>query len=120
MTAKTWRSTIIKQLKEQDAYKIAYEPVIKTLADILEQRDRTYIEFKESGGETMVPYTNKNGSTNFVKNPALLMWDELNKTALTYWRELGLTPSSYRKLTGDKPGDKQSSGLATALAAIES
>lgn len=51
----------------------------------------------------------------------LVLWDDLNKTALAYWRELGLTPSSYKKLTGTGAKQEESKkGLAAALASIES
>lgn len=85
------------------------------------QRDATRKEFEDGGGKSVIEYTNKGGATNMSKNPLLVMWDEMNKTALAYWRELGLTPSAYKKLTGD--GVKKESnqkGLAAALAEIES
>ena len=97
-----------------------YEPLVDTLADILEQRDKTFEDFSNSGERRMVEYTNKNGSTNRVKNPLIIMWDDFNKTALSYWRELGLTPSSYKKMTGDKPTQgKAACGLAEVLAKLE-
>ena len=55
-----------------------------------------------------------------IKNPLLSTYDEMNKTALMYWKELGLTPSAYKKVTGDKPKDGESGGLAAALAALDS
>ena len=33
-----------------------------------------------------------------VKNPALKVVDDLNKTALAYWRDLGLTPAGLKRL----------------------
>ncbi|MCQ2771198.1 MAG: P27 family phage terminase small subunit [Clostridia bacterium] len=91
------------------------------MAAILEKRDEVENAYIESGEDPIVEYTNKGGSTNKVVNPALSLWDNLNKTALTYWRELGLTPSGYKKITGDKPKEEQKmSGLAAALASIES
>ena len=56
-----------------------------------------------------------------TKNPLLVLWDELNKTALAYWRELGLTPSAYKKITGEgAKKDTKAKGLAAALASLES
>ena len=95
----------MEALKVQDD---AYLPVVETLASILEQRDKTHIE-----------YTNKGGSTNRTKNPLLVLWDDLNKSALTYWRDLGLTPSSYKKMTGDSPKNGVIGGLEEALKKIE-
>lgn len=33
-----------------------------------------------------------------AKNPLLVMWDDLNKSALAYWRDLGLTPAGLKKI----------------------
>ncbi len=120
MTKKKWKDLILEQLSGLGIHDVAYDSVIESLAAILEQRDKTFREFKQSGGESVIRYTNKGGATNATKNPLLVMWDEQNKTALAYWRELGLTPSAYKKITGE--GAKKESnrkGLAAALAEIE-
>lgn len=115
-----WKNLINKQLSALGLQNDAYDSTVESLAMILEQRDKTYIEFQDSGGKTVTEYTNKGGSTNMTKNPLLVMWDELNKTALSYWRELGMTPSSYKKLTGEGPKkEEKKKGLAAALAEIE-
>lgn len=119
LTSKKWAALIKSQLKMLGVSEPAYESVISTLADILEQRDKTKDEFIKSGGKSVIEYTNKGGSTNMTKNPLLVLWDDLNKSALAYWRELGLTPSSYKKMTGDAPKKEKPSGLAAALAEIE-
>lgn len=67
----------------------------------------------------MREYTNKAGATNLTKNPLLVLWDDLNKSALAYWRELGLTPSSYKKITGAAPETARPGGLAAALSSLE-
>ena len=90
-------------------------PVIETLASTLEQRDKTYSEFIESGGKAALPYTNKNGSTNLSKNPLLVLWDDLNKSALVYWRDLGLTPSGLKKIDDGALQKKKISALAEVL-----
>ena len=121
MTKRQWINAIKKQMDTLNIDQDGYGPVIETLADILEQRDKTFQEFQDSGGKSVVKYTNKAGATNTTKNPLLVLWDELNKNALSYWKELGLTPSGYRKLTGDRPQKEEPlSGLAAALASIES
>lgn len=121
MTKTKYKNLILKQLSALGIQEESYDSVIESLALILVQRDKTRKEFEESGGKSVMEYTNKGGSTNMTKNPLLVIWDELNKTALAYWRELGLTPSAYKKLTGDgvKKETKQK-GLAAALAEIES
>lgn len=120
MTKKRWKALILEQLAALGTEEPAYDSVVDSLAAILEQRDRTMREFQASGGSASVSYTNKAGATNLSKNPLLVLWDELNKSALAYWRELGLTPSSYKKMTGDAPKKEKPSGLAAALAGLES
>lgn len=121
MSKTKWKNLIKKQLTALGLQNDAYESTVESLAAILEQRDKTFDEFQKSGGKSVIEYTNKGGSTNMTKNPLLVLWDDLNKTALAYWRELGLTPSSYKKLTGTGAKQEESKkGLAAALASIES
>lgn len=120
MTAKQWKSLIKKQLSELGQTEKAYDSVISTLADVLEQRDMVYQKYQDEGSQPVREYTNKGGATNMTKNPLLVLWDDLNKSALAYWRELGLTPSSYKKITGDSPKKEKVSELAAALQALKS
>lgn len=120
MTAKQWKNLIKRQLRDLGQTESAYNSVVATLADILEQRDAVYQQYQEEGCHPVRDYTNKGGATNTTKNPLLVLWDDLNKSALAYWRELGLTPSSYKKMTGDSPKKEKVSGLAAALQALES
>ena len=120
MTAVKWKNLIKKQLEVLGQTETAYDSVISTLADILEQRDVVYQQYIDGGCEPVREYTNKGGATNLTKNPLLVLWDDLNKSALAYWRELGLTPSSYKKMTGDAPKKEKGGGLAEALKSLES
>lgn len=119
MTKKKWVETINQQLTALDLQDPAYTPAIETLAGILEQRDKTFREFKAEGGKSAIAYTNKFGATNLTKNPLLVLWDDLNKSALAYWRELGLTPTSYKKMTGDIPGKEKPRGLSEVISKLE-
>lgn len=119
MTAKQWEKLIKRQLSALGQTEKAYDSVISTLADILEQRDAVHQEYIDAGCEPVRKYTNKGGNTNLTKNPLLVLWDDLNKSALAYWRELGLTPSSYKKMTGDAPKKEKGGGLAEALKSLE-
>ena len=119
MTATKWKNLIKRQLSALGQTEKAYDSVISTLADILEQRDAVYQEYIDAGCEPVREYTNKGGATNLTKNPLLVLWDDLNKSALAYWRELGLTPSSYKKMTGDAPKKEKGGGLAEALKSLE-
>ena len=121
MSKTKWKNLINKQLSALGLKDDAYSSAVDSLAAILEQRDITFQEFQDSVGKTVIENTNNGGSTNMTKNPLLVMWDDLNKTALAYWRELGMTPSSYKKLTGEGPKkEEKQKGLAAALASIES
>lgn len=121
MQKNRWKKIILQQLAGLNLQNDAYNSVIESLAAVLEQRDKTHTEFQKSGGKSVIDYTNKGGSTNMAKNPLLVLWDELNKTALAYWRELGLTPSAYKKITGEGiKKETKAKGLAAALASIES
>lgn len=117
MEAKKWKSKINKAVSANGMDPKQYVAVISTLSDILEQRDATYDEYIYNGAEKIVEYTNKGGATNTVKNPLLILWADLNTQALAYWRELGLTPSSYKKISGDKPAEK-GSALVEALKSL--
>jgi phage terminase small subunit len=120
MTAAKWKSKIKKSILKAGTYKDYFDPVIAALSDILEQRDRAKEQFEQSGGVCVIKYTNKGGATNPTKNPFLLIWNDLNMSALAYWKELGLTPASFKKMTGaNAPAEEKQSGLAAALKAIE-
>lgn len=120
MTKNKWKSLILAQMAALHVQNEAYISVVEALAGILEQRDKTFKEFKDSGGKSVIEYTNKGGSTNMTKNPLLVLWDDLNKSALAYWRELGMTPSSFKKMTGGTLVEEKESGLVAALKSIES
>ena len=120
MTSKQWKTLVKRQLSALGQQEKAYDSVIATLADILEQRDLVFQQYQDEGCKPVREYTNKAGATNINKNPLLVLWDELNKSALAYWRELGLTPSSYKKMTGDGPKKESPGGLMATLEQIES
>ena len=92
-----------------------FNDVIETLAQTLEQRDKVYKEYNESGGHPLIEYTNKSGATNLMKHPLLGLWDELNKSALAYWRDLGLTPAGLKKLDTDALKKKKASSFGDFL-----
>lgn len=115
MSKSAWKNKIIEQCKAVGTYKEAFLPVIDTLADTLEQRDKTYKEFKSSGSKPVINHTNRGGSTNATKNPLLVLWDELNKSALAYWRDLGLTPAGLKKIDEKAMQKKKKDGLMEAL-----
>lgn len=119
MRKSDWKAKIKEQCRAAGTYAKHYESVIDTLAATLEQRDRTHAEFTASGGKSVIEYTNKAGATNVVKNPLLVLWMDLNQSALALWRDLGLTPKGYKDITGDKQKKPKESALAAALKSIE-
>lgn len=101
MTREAWKKRIEEACEAAGTYKTQFDDIIETLAGILEKRDQAEAQFYALGGEAVVEHTNKGGNTNIVKNPALVVYMDLNTQALAYWRDLGLTPSGLKKLNGD-------------------
>lgn len=98
MKKKTWANRIKKCCEDAGTYKPFFDDVINALAAVLETRDTVFDQYIESGGNPIIEYTNKGGSTNPSKNPYLVLFDEYNKTALAYWRDLGLTPKGLKAI----------------------
>lgn len=96
-----WKNKIIEACQAAGTYRDHIDAIIDTLAGILEKRDDAEAQFYSTGGNPVVAHTNKGGNTNIVKNPALVIYMELNTQALAYWRDLGLTPSALKKMNGD-------------------
>lgn len=118
--AKKWKSKIKSALKKAEVDPKRYEPLVETLATVLEQRDGCYEQYLADGAKPTIRYINKAGAENTVKNPILQTWLDLNTQALNYWRELGLTPSAFRKMTGNAATTEKGSALIEALKSIES
>ena len=115
MDKKSWRKKIVSACKKVGTYQKPFDAVIDTLAETMERRDEVAEFYVASGGRPIIAHTNKAGAVNPEKNPALLLWDDLNKSALAYWRDLGLTPSGLRKLTAETQTQKPTSALDKAL-----
>lgn len=118
MKKSAWEKRIVDACKKAGTYREFFNYTIETLADILEKRDEAEKVYIESGGEPLISYTNKGGATNLIKNPALILWDDLNKSALAYWRDLGLTPAGLKKIDESALKKKKNSGLLEALAEL--
>lgn len=110
-----WRNRITKACKEAGTYEPYFDHVIKQLAEILEKRDEVEAEYRRLDSMPVIKHTNKAGKENVAKNPALVMWDDLNKSALAYWRDLGLTPAGLKKIRGDAAEAERESALTKAL-----
>lgn len=119
MTKTAWKKRIKADCIQAGTYAEWCESIIDTLASILEKRDAAEEQYKQMKSLPIIVHTNKGGNPNPTKNPALVMWNDLNASALAYWRDLGLTPSAFRKLTGDAPKKERSGGLVAALKSLE-
>ena len=93
-----WRDRIKACCESAGTYRDFFDPVIATLAGILERRDHADAQYKASGGNPVIAYTNKGGATNLIVNPALQAVTKLETDALAYWRDLGLTPAGLKRI----------------------
>ena len=118
MKASTWRARIKSACIDVGTYRPSFDYIIDTLASILEKRDEAYKTYTALGGQPIVKYTNKGGATNSVANPALTLWDDLNKSALAYWRDLGLTPAGLKKIDEKAMQPKKRSTLAEVISSL--
>ena len=118
MDRKRWRAKIKKECEAAKTYQPFFDSVIDTLAGILELRDNAEEKFREAGGDTIVEHTNRGGSTNIVKNPALVVLMDCNAQALAYWKELGLTSRAYKSMTGGLKPEQNGRTLEDALAEL--
>ncbi|MBR1810780.1 MAG: P27 family phage terminase small subunit [Clostridia bacterium] len=115
MKRNAWKKLITANCEAAGTYRPYFDPVIETLAGILERRDDAQKFFKKSGGELIVTHTNKSGAKNLEQNPAIRLLNDLNRDALTYWRDLGLTPAGLKKIDEQAMKKKRKSALAEAL-----
>lgn len=115
MEKEWWRENIVKACKEAGTYQQYFEAVIDTLAQVLEDRDKADKQFEMSGGNPTIVHTNKAHESNVVKNPILVMRNELNAQALSFWRELGLTPKGLKTLNDDVIKNKTSGSFEEIL-----
>lgn len=120
MTKAAWKKKIKSACEDAGTYETWCDIVIESLASILEKRDAAENQYRALKSLPVIVHTNKAGASNPTKNPALVVWNDLNTSALAYWRELGLTPSAFRKLTGDALRKERTGGLENALKSLES
>ena len=102
------RKDIIKKMKEVGTYNVSFIYTINVLAKVLMDYETTTEQFAKTGGSIVIKHTNKNGSTNIVKNPLYLALEKLRDDTIAYSRELGLTPAGLKRINqdGNKPEKK--------------
>lgn len=119
MTREEWKKKIKKACKKAGTYQPFFDSVIDTLAKVLEDRDKADEQFEASGSNPTIIHVNKAKERNIVKNPILVMRNELNTQALAMWKELGLTPKGLRALTAEVVEKKNDTGLEKLLAKLD-
>lgn len=100
MNKSEWKKVIEGQIKFDKEYIPSFQTTITILSEMLEERDRVYQTYLDSGAQPVVNFTSDRGSINLKQNPLLRQWQELNTAALAYLRDLGITPAGLRKLQG--------------------
>ena len=119
MKAAEYEKIIKKNMRAVGTYRKEFDKTVKTLASIYEDLDEATEKFEEDERTFVVEHTNKNGSTNRIKNPNYLIIEGLRQSIILYNRELGLTPAGLKKINAkDATGKKEKSLLDAALADI--
>ena len=113
--AATYRKKIKKDMEAVGTYRPEFDRTIAALALTYEDRDEIREEFKRTGGNFVVKHVNKNGSSNPVKNPFVVILDRLDDKILQYNRELGLTPAGLKKINDKSLKIEKASGLEAAM-----
>lgn len=106
MNKKEWKKIIEDQIKFDHDYIPSFQTTIQILSEMLEERDRVYAMYMESGAQPVVNFTSDRGAINLKPNPLLRTWQEINTLCLSYLRDLGLTAAGLRKLQGQIPKEK--------------
>lgn len=100
MTKDEWKTEIESQICFDKSYIPSFQTTITILSEMLEERDRVYEKYIDTGAQPVVNFTSDRGSINLKQNPLLRQWQELNVAALAYLRDLGITPAGLRKIQG--------------------
>ena len=111
-----WRKRIKEACISAQTYQPFFDSVIDTLASLMETRDLAQKDFEDNGSLPVIEYTNKNGISNPIKNPSMVVVLDCNAQALQYWRDLGLTSKSWKAINEGKEPEDTRDGLTKALA----
>lgn len=105
---KAYKRDINRMMKQVGTYNKSFEITINTFAKLLYDYQETLAMFEKTGGNVVISHTNKNGSTNIVKNPLYQSIEKMRADIITYARELGLTPAGLKKLNQELQEEKGS------------
>lgn len=110
-----YKKDIVKKMKEVGTYNVSFIYTINVLAKVLMDYEITTEQFAATGGHIVIKHTNKNGSTNIVKNPLYLALEKLRDDIITYSRELGLTPAGLKRINQEGAKIEKKSKLEQIL-----
>lgn len=106
-------------MRDVGTYNISFIYTINVLAKVLVDYETTIETFEKTGGNIVIKHTNKNGSTNLVKNPLYLALEKLRDDIITYSRELGLTPAGLKRINEKGNQVEKKSTLASVLSELD-
>lgn len=118
MKAATYKKKIIRDMKAVETYRSEFKTTIESLAKIYENLDTARAQFEESGSEFLIEHINKNGQTNYIKNPLYAIIEQMNDQILAYSRELGLTPRGLKQLKNKGLDGNKKSKFAESLSKL--
>lgn len=118
-TVEDYKKDIVKKMKSVGTYNLSFKHSIDVLSRTLYDYETAVKNFESSGSHIIVKHTNKNGSTNIVKNPLYLAIEKLRDDVLSYSRELGLTPAGLKRINEKANQPETKSVLAKVLSDLD-
>ena len=115
---KTPRAHLIdirKKCTSLGVWRVEFEAAARRLARIYAHIDQIEFLTESESFEYLTSHTNKNGSTNLIKNPLLGQLDNLYEQALILERELGLTSAALKRIKNDCGDAGKESPIAKLL-----
>ena len=115
---KTTRAHLIgirKKCEKLGVWRDEFAAAARRLARIYAHIDRLESLTESESFEYLTSHTNKNGSTNLIKNPLLGQLDNLYEQALILERELGLTSAALKRIKNDYGDARKESPIAKLL-----
>lgn len=109
---------IKRKMRAVGTYNNSFNYTIEVLAKVLVDYQTTIETFEKTGGHIVIKHTNKNGSTNLVKNPLYLALEKLRDDIISYSRELGLTPAGLKRINQDGNKPEKKSNLEMILSEL--
>lgn len=114
-----YKEDIVEKMKEVGTFNDSFIHSVDVLARTLFDYEIAVKNFESSGSHIIVKHTNKNGSTNIVKNPLYLAIEKLRDDVLSYSRELGLTPAGLKRINEKANQPVTKSALAKVLSDLD-